>query len=208
MDVEFMNTTRPGPLSWGLGVGLALVLGCYGISLLLYARECSGQLDTTSVAKRWSVPNPGTDTNGLKAERTYRTSPNNDSEVHENHNAEADHRPVIIRPSDVDNEAGQKGLSTNITGEHKNASVISRQLTEFYKVSHADGEVLTGWEYENGYARAPTRQYCYYIAPHATEKFKSIKTDIAYDGSRLPGIDKTSVPLLEEALSKCHWWKG
>src|ERR1700680_3428006 len=50
MGVEFVNTTRPGPFSWGLSVGLAMLLSCFGISLLLSPRECA-QLDAHLVEK-------------------------------------------------------------------------------------------------------------------------------------------------------------
>jgi hypothetical protein len=41
----------------------------------------------------------------------------------------------------------------------------------------------------------------------SAEKYKRNKIDIAYDGSRLPDVDATSVPRLEDALSKYQWWK-
>jgi hypothetical protein len=127
--------------------------------------------------------------------------------VHDTSDAEAEHLPIAIRPNKAYNEADHVAPPPNSVGERQGTNVISRRVTVFHTIRHANGEILTGWEYENGHAGVPMRQYCYYMVPHSTDKYKSSKVDIAYDGSRLPDLDAASIPYLEEALSKCQWWK-
>jgi hypothetical protein len=92
-------------------------------------------------------------------------------------------------------------------GAPKESIVIKRKVTVFSTVTHGDGEITTGWEFEDGHARVPVRQYCYYLVPIAGENYKSNKVDIAYNGARLPNIDESSVPDLLAAIEKCQWWK-
>jgi hypothetical protein len=53
----------------------------------------------------------------------------------------------------------------------------------------------------------PVSQFCYYITPDSGGASKRI--DIAYDGSRLSSAAAVAlVPNLDQALSKCRWWRA
>ena len=44
----------------------------------------------------------------------------------------------------------------------KDGNVIKRTVTVFNSVRHGSGDVVSGWEYANGGATRPQRQFCYY----------------------------------------------
>jgi hypothetical protein len=186
-----------------------MLLGCYGISLLWSARGCADRLDTPIVEKGRSIADVSPGSNRLTPNEigSSRTPSSIENAGHDNPNPGAEHRPITTAPekAKVPNQAVR---SQDSIGERKEANVINRRVTEFRTISHAEGEITTGWEYEDGYAGAPIRQYCYYMVPHSAEKYKSDKVDIAYDGNRLPDVDAASLPHLEVALSKCQWWNG
>jgi hypothetical protein len=173
-----------GPLSWGFGVGLAMLLGCYGISLLWSARGCADHLDTPIVEKGRSIADVGPDSNRLTLNEigSSRTPSSIENAGHDNPNPGAEHRPIRIAPekAKVPNQAIR---SQDSIGERKEANVINRRVTEFRTISHAEGEITTGWEYEDGYAGAPIRQYCYTtwcrIRPKNTKVIRSISPTMA-----------------------------
>jgi hypothetical protein len=89
-------------------------------------------------------------------------------------------------------------------GKTSKGDMIEREVTVFSSVKHRSGVVTTGWNYRNGSGGVPIRQFCYYMAPNIDGS--SMKIDIASNGIRLPQINMSLVPSLEEALQKCQWW--
>jgi hypothetical protein len=82
--------------------------------------------------------------------------------------------------------------------------IIRRQVTVFKTVTHADGDVITGWVYKDGASDGhPMSQYCYYMSG---KNGASFKIDLASNGQRLFNENVTKVPQLEEAIAKCQWW--
>jgi hypothetical protein len=152
-------------------VGLAILLACWGISLLLHRQAQPALLAATQPA---STEAP-------------KTNSANQTTLQEKSNS-----PPLAEPQ---------------ASERKEALVVKRTVTEFQTVDHAEGEVITGWEFEdNRRGLKPLRQYCYYIAPIPDANYKSNKIDIALDGHTLVDVDSASVPGLQEALGKCRWW--
>jgi hypothetical protein len=89
----------------------------------------------------------------------------------------------------------------------KPSGSINREVTVFFSVAHEIGQVVTGWQYEDGTAgAAPVSKYCYFTVhdPNGNE-LESRRIDIGRDGAPLPNIKLESVPNLDEALGKCHW---
>ena len=84
--------------------------------------------------------------------------------------------------------------------------VIRREVTVFSEVKHGPGNVVSGWNYEDGSGGIPSGQYCYYAAPNRDGSTKRI--DIASNRSRLPIVTVSLVPNLERALAKCQWWSS
>ena len=80
--------------------------------------------------------------------------------------------------------------------------VIRTSVTVFKSVAHDGGDVVTGWVYPSGNAKAPDSQYCYYLIPGAEE---SRHIDLASNGVPFK-IRDGLVSDLTGVLAKCQWW--
>ena len=108
------------------------------------------------------------------------------------------------KPFMVDRAPSSARSDNERVGKTAGGDVIKREVTVFSEVEHGLGQVITGWNYEDGSGGVPSRQYCYYTAPNGDGS--ETKVTIASDGFRLPPITTSLVPNLEGALAKCHWW--
>jgi hypothetical protein len=90
--------------------------------------------------------------------------------------------------------------------DRREANAIKREVTVFWSMTHALGEVVTGWKYADGRGGNPVHQYCYYSAPNADHS--SRRVDIASNRIPSPDINGGLVPDLEGALAKCQWRQG
>jgi hypothetical protein len=84
--------------------------------------------------------------------------------------------------------------------------MIRREVTVFLAVKHGPGNVVTGWTYKDGGGGVPLNKYCYYSASNIDGS--TTKVDIAANDVRVPQINASLVPDLEEALGKCQWSRG
>jgi len=81
---------------------------------------------------------------------------------------------------------------------------IKREVTMFNSVKHNGGEVVSGWNYASGNAKAPYKQYCYYGQPKPNGTLEQVS--LGNDGK--PAENNTLLPDFAMAFSKCVWWKG
>jgi hypothetical protein len=92
------------------------------------------------------------------------------------------------------------------TGEYKkDGHVIRQEVTVFNNVKHADGLVITGWQYKEGGSDRPYHQFCYYYIPNMGNTGVDLKVDIAKNGQPFENEGTSRVPNLGEALLKCQW---
>ena len=83
---------------------------------------------------------------------------------------------------------------------------IITQFTIFKKVAYHDGEVVTGWNFDNSNQITPTYQYCYYHEKAVDTV--AVITDLGRNGQILdnlkprPGVDLIS------AFHSCMWFSG
>jgi hypothetical protein len=96
-------------------------------------------------------------------------------------------------------------ITSSADANRANNTAIKRQVTVFSSVKHESGEVVSGWNYQDGNGVVPIRQYCYYDVPHLDHS--TTRVDLARDGVRVPSISVAQVPDLKTAIAKCQWWK-
>jgi hypothetical protein len=171
---------KPGPLSFGIGIGSAAVgiglgalLLCWGLSWLWSHAVCMAEMANAKPDIQRAALAPDL------TSRTGRDGANNET-------------------------ASAAGANER---QHKIESrVIRRQVTEFRRIDHEAGEVTSGWQYADGRGGVPLLQYCYYMAYVPGQTHKSEKIEIALNGKALSDLDAASVPDLEGARAKCQWW--
>ena len=69
---------------------------------------------------------------------------------------------------------------------------------------HGDGVIYTGWDFPDGAAKTPNRQFCYYnqMLGGGNEASQTV----GWNGAVLPA--PTGVKDQTERFTKCQWWNG
>jgi hypothetical protein len=172
-----------------IGLGIGILLGAWGISMLWrhVPPEISVQVKIPDVHITQDKP--------LVAELRVQDQPLVVDQSKPSSSAPISGPKNTVEHSTIIPDSNNKGKP--------DVDVIRREVTIFFSVVHADGEVVTGWNYRDGSGGVPVRQYCYYLFRNAGHA--STKIDMAFDGARLPDINNNLVPDLDEALTKCQW---
>jgi hypothetical protein len=113
---------------------------------------------------------------------------------------------VKIEPGQVIVKVAQPPSLPGLNSQTAAGDVIKHEVTVFSEVQHGPGTVVTGWNYKDGSGGMPVTQFCYYTSRNPDRSSKRV--DLATDGARWPQISMDLVPDLEEALSKCQWWRA
>ncbi len=113
-------------------------------------------------------------------------------------------QPLESEParSTIENDQPQNDANTKSTG----GDLLRREVTVFWSVTHAQGNVTTGWNYKDGSGGVPMTQYCYYAFLNIDGS--TTKVDIASNGSPASQINASLIPDLQGALKKCQWWRA
>ena len=93
---------------------------------------------------------------------------------------------------------------TNGNGGNNNDPAIATTVTVFKTTRHGDGVIYTGWDFPDGAAKTPTRQYCYYNQVLGGGNEASQR--VGWDGAVVP--TPTGVKDQTERFTKCQWWNG
>jgi hypothetical protein len=83
---------------------------------------------------------------------------------------------------------------------------VITQYTIFKMVAYDEGDVVTGWNFDNSNQINPTKQYCYY-----TEKAVdtvAVRTDLGMDGKMLDNLKPRHGVDLISAFNSCTWFSG
>ena len=95
--------------------------------------------------------------------------------------------------------------SPAITGSgNNNDPAIKTSVTVFKEVSYGDGNIWTGWEFPNGAAKIPNRQFCYY--KQSLGDGNAASQTIGWDGAIAPA--PSGVKDQRERFAKCQWFNG
>jgi hypothetical protein len=111
----------------------------------------------------------------------------------------ADGATVTIANPPVFNQA-----QTNGGGSSNNDPAIATTVTVFKSVRHGDGMIYTGWDFPNGAATTPNRQFCYYNQQLGGGNEAS--QTVGWNGAIAP--TPTGVRDQDERFAKCRWWNG
>ena len=188
LDASFLRPSlaeRAASIGLGAtGIGLAILLAAWGISLLL-------RYTPPEIELRLKQDAP------LKVEQDKPF-------------VLAQPQPLKIDPGQLNITidqpptpfvGGRETVERTADGE-----VIKREVTVFSAVEHEQGQITTGWNYKDGRGGVPFQQYCYYVASDG--RGASMRVDIAVDGARLFSTAESLVPNLKAALAKCQWWRS
>jgi len=205
-----------------VGVGAGVLLACYGASFFFNTNNNRLNVLTAKIEELLQKPNRSDetvaklddlkrDTNKIGGNIATTLASIEDSLEELKHRPIADSK-ITARLSSIEEGIEELQHRQIIAGDPDRhvktvaGNVINRQVTVFYNVPHDNGAVYTGWVYPDGASadQQPASQYCYWISNEFNGT--STRIDIANNRVQLPNVG--AVPDLEEALTKCTWWRG
>jgi hypothetical protein len=175
-----------------LALGTAVLLGAWGISRLW-------RFEPPELSVRIENPEIRLATDSKVAVTQEKPFAVQDKEftVVQKQEARPDFSKIFPPNSSFDRNDATAAAQTKV-------GVIRQEVTVFSIVSHAAGEVVTGWSFRDGHGGIPFNQYCYYRFRNGSQG-SNTQVNIAIDRKRLPTINDALVPELDTALTKCRW---
>ena len=173
------------------GIGVGILLATWGVSFLW-------RYTPPEIAVR--IANPEV---SVKQDAPFEVTQNKPFELAQPEALKIDPAEITVKVDQTPYPALSKETAEKRT---ESGEVIRHEVTLFSSVNHGQGIITTGWNYKDGRGGKPISQFCYYST--ADRGGASRRIDIANDGKRLSLAAAALVPNLDQALSKCRWWRG
>jgi hypothetical protein len=87
----------------------------------------------------------------------------------------------------------------------RNGSKVMNSITTFKTIDYADGQVVTGWNWNSSNDTAPSNQYCYY---NQGQDGASIRIELGRDGREVPVTRAPRGFRAQDAAANCIWFGG
>jgi hypothetical protein len=186
----------------GAGIGLA----CFGYSYVTDGRAQAQKIADAMVQALEKAQLTTTGDVKLADGSTIDLAPGGQVILAPNSTVRADPSSTVKVPGIVNPDTRSTTAPPSLQAAPSPQSKVITQYTIFKTVAFDEGQVVTGWNFENSNQISPALQYCYYS--EKSGDLVQVRTELGTNGRMIenfkprPGLDLTA------AFRSCVWFSG